>query len=37
MAYFDWLREAWSCQECRFYRRAALALSALAACAWFLL
>jgi len=37
MAIFDRLRDAWGCEECRFYRRAALALGALAACAWFLL
>jgi hypothetical protein len=37
MAFLDRLRDAWECETCRFYRRAALALGVLAACAWLLL
>ena len=37
MAYLDRLRDAWECEACRFYRRAAFALGVLAACAWLLL
>ena len=37
MTFFVRLRDAWDCAECRFYRRAALALGVLAACFWFLL
>jgi hypothetical protein len=37
MAFFERLRDAWECEACRFYRRAALALGVLAACAWLLL
>jgi hypothetical protein len=37
MTFLVRLRDAWDCAECRFYRRAALALGALVACAWFLL
>jgi hypothetical protein len=39
MAYFELerLRTAWDCEKCRFYRRAALALGALAVCSWILL
>ena len=37
MAILERLREAWQCEACRFYRRAALALGLLAAGAWLLL
>src|SRR5262245_57441760 len=37
MTFLDRLRVAWACEECRFYRRAALALGVLAACAWLVL
>jgi hypothetical protein len=37
MTFFDRLHTAWDCKECRFYRRAALALGALAVCSWILL
>jgi len=37
MAFLDRLRVAWGCEECRYYRRAALTLGVLAACAWLLL
>jgi hypothetical protein len=37
MTAIDRLRAAWQCAECRRYRRAALALSVAAVCAWLLL
>jgi hypothetical protein len=37
MALSERLRDAWHCEACRFYRRAALALCLLAAGAWLLL
>jgi hypothetical protein len=37
MTYFAHLRDAWDCTQCRFYRRAGLALGVLAACFWLLL
>lgn len=36
MTLVDRLRAAWACVECRFYRRTALALVALAALFWML-
>jgi hypothetical protein len=37
MSVLDRLRVAWNCAECRFYRRAALACTALAFCTGILL
>jgi hypothetical protein len=36
MTLVDRLRAAWACAECRFYRRTALALVALATLFWML-
>jgi len=37
MTLADRLRMAWACEACRFYRRMALAVGALAILAWVLL
>jgi hypothetical protein len=36
MTLADRLRAAWACEACRFYRRVALALAALAVGVWLL-
>jgi hypothetical protein len=37
MSFHDRLRAAWACEECRLYRRAALALALLGVVSWMLL